>query len=113
MLKLLRLASIFLAAGSVTLATAGNTEAKKTFAEKSTATQSAEYPLTTCVVSEDKLEDADMGPPIDYIHQEAGRPDRVVRLCCKACVRDFKKDPARYLKLIDDAAAMPSPTAGG
>ena len=63
------------------------------------------YPLTTCVVSGDKLEDGDMGPPIDYIHKEEGKPDRVVRLCCKACIKTFKKDPAKYLKQIDDAAA--------
>jgi hypothetical protein len=28
-----------------------------------------------------------------------------VRLCCKGCVKEFKKDPAKYLKIIDDAAA--------
>jgi hypothetical protein len=61
--------------------------------------------MTTCVVSGDKLEDGDMGPPIDYIHKEEGKPDRLVRLCCKGCVKDFKKDPAKYLKMIDDAAA--------
>jgi hypothetical protein len=65
----------------------------------------AAYPMATCVVSGDKLEDGDMGPPIDYIHKEEGKPDRLVRLCCKGCVKDFKKDPAKYLKMIDDAAA--------
>jgi len=28
-----------------------------------------------------------------------------VRFCCKDCVRDFKKDPAKYLAMIDDAVA--------
>jgi hypothetical protein len=63
----------------------------------------AAYPLDTCVVSGEKLE-GDMGGPIDYIHKEAGKPDRLVRFCCKSCVKDFKKDPAKYLKKIDDAA---------
>lgn len=63
------------------------------------------YPLATCVVSGDKLEAGDMGPIIEYVHKEAGKPDRLVRLCCKGCVKDFKKDPAKYLKMIDDAAA--------
>ena len=46
-----------------------------------------------------------MGPPQDYVYRQEGKPDRLVRLCCNHCVRDFKKDPAKYLKMIDDAAA--------
>ena len=64
----------------------------------------ADYPLTTCVVSGDKL-DGDMGAPFDYVYKEDGKPDRLVRFCCKNCVKDFQKDPAKYLKMIDDAAA--------
>lgn len=65
----------------------------------------AEYPLTTCVVSGDELKAGSMGEPVDYIHKEAGKPDRLVRFCCKDCVKDFKKNPAKYLKMIDDGAA--------
>jgi hypothetical protein len=65
----------------------------------------ADYPLTTCVVSGDELKEGSMGGPVDYIHKEAGKPDRLVRFCCKDCVKDFKKDPAKYLKKIDEAAA--------
>jgi hypothetical protein len=65
----------------------------------------AAYPIATCVVSGDKLEDGDMGPVINYVHKEAGKPDRLVRLCCKGCIKKFNKEPAKYLKLIDDAAA--------
>lgn len=54
------------------------------------------YPLQTCVVSGEKL--GEMGKP--YIFTEAGRE---VRLCCKGCLKDFKKDPAKYLKKLDDA----------
>jgi hypothetical protein len=63
------------------------------------------YPLTTCVVSGDKLEDGEMGPPIDYVYKQEGKPDRLVRLCCKSCIKKFNKDPQKYLKMIDDAAA--------
>lgn len=63
------------------------------------------YPLTTCVVSGDKLEDGEMGPPVDYIYKQEGKPDRLVRLCCKSCIKKFNKDPQKYLKMIDDAAA--------
>lgn len=64
----------------------------------------AAYPLDTCVVSGETL-GGDMGGPIDYIHKEAGKPDRLVRFCCKACVKDFKKDPAKFLAKIDSAPA--------
>lgn len=69
------------------------------------AESTAPYPMTTCVVSGDKLEAGDMGPIIEYVHKEEGKPDRLVRLCCKGCVKDFKKDSAKFLKKIDDAAA--------
>ena len=66
----------------------------------------AAYPLTTCVISGEKLVDGgEMGDVVNYVHKEPGKPDRLVRLCCKGCLKDFKKDPAKYLKIIDDAAA--------
>ncbi len=65
----------------------------------------ADYPLDSCVVSDDNLEKNDMGPPQDWIYRQEGKPERLVVLCCNHCVKDFKKTPARYLKLIDEAAA--------
>ena len=65
----------------------------------------AAYPLTTCVVSDENLDGSDMGGPVDYIYKEKGKPDRLVRFCCKMCVPKFEKDPAKYLKKIDEAAA--------
>ena len=65
----------------------------------------AEYPIDTCVVSGDKFDGGDMGKPQDYVYKQAGKPDRLLRFCCKDCVKDFKKDPAEYLKALDDAAA--------
>lgn len=64
------------------------------------------YPLTTCVVSGETL--GDMGKPVDYIHKEEGKPDRLVKFCCKMCVGKFKKDPAKYLAILD---AAPAPAA--
>lgn len=71
----------------------------------------AEYPLDTCVVSGDKLE-GEMGGPIDYVHKEAGKPDLLVRFCCKACVKDFRKDPSKFLKKVDDAVAAKAGHSG-
>ncbi|MBI2497469.1 MAG: hypothetical protein HYV75_05980 [Opitutae bacterium] len=64
----------------------------------------AEYPLKTCVVSEEEIGGA-MGEGVDYVYQQADKPDRLVRFCCKDCRKDFDKEPAKYLKLIDEAAA--------
>lgn len=61
------------------------------------------YPLKTCVVSGEAL--GSMGDYVNYVHKEAGKPDRIVRFCCDGCIDDFKKEPARFLKKIDDAAA--------
>lgn len=63
----------------------------------------ADYPLTTCVVSGEKL--GSMGKPYVYVHKEEGKPDRVVQFCCRGCVKDFKKDPAQHLAKLDAAEA--------
>ncbi|MCX6894809.1 MAG: TRASH domain-containing protein, partial [Verrucomicrobia bacterium] len=54
------------------------------------------YPLQTCLVSGEKL--GEMGKPFIYTHE-----GREVRFCCKNCLKDFKKDPAKYLKKLDEA----------
>lgn len=70
----------------------------------------AAYPANFCVVSEDKL-GGDMGPPVDYVYKAEGKPDRLVRFCCKDCVKDFSKDPEKYLGALDKAAANKAATA--
>ncbi len=69
------------------------------------------YPLTTCVVSGEKL-GGDMGDPYIFTYKDkkiANDSGREVRLCCKSCLKDFEKDPAKYLKKIDEAAAKTKP----
>lgn len=64
----------------------------------------ADYPLDTCVISGDPLKgDDSMGEPLDYVYREEGKPDRLVRFCCKHCPPDFKKEPEKYLKEIENA----------
>ncbi|MEO6994473.1 MAG: hypothetical protein ABI273_12640 [Lacunisphaera sp.] len=65
----------------------------------------ATYPLTTCTVSGDPLEGGDMGKPQEFLYKEAGKPDLFVRFCCKDCIKDFNKEPVKYLKMIEDAEA--------
>jgi YHS domain-containing protein len=62
------------------------------------AAQKPAYPLETCVVTGEKL--GKMGDPVDYVYN-----NRLVRFCCKGCIPTFKKDPAKYLAMIDAAFA--------
>ncbi len=55
------------------------------------------YPLSTCVVSGEKL-GGDMGDPIDYVHN-----NRLVRFCCKGCVTKFEAEPAKFIAQLDKA----------
>lgn len=66
------------------------------------------YALKTCVVSGDKL-GGDMGEPVVLKYE-----GREVRFCCNDCVKDFKKDPKKYLKKLDEAeaAAATQPSDG-
>lgn len=56
-----------------------------------------EYPLKTCVVTDEKL--GSMGKPHVIKHE-----GKEVQFCCKGCKKDFKKEPAKYLKKIDEAS---------
>jgi hypothetical protein len=55
------------------------------------------YTLKTCIISGDKL-GGDMGEPYVFVHE-----DREIKLCCKGCLKDFNKNPAKYVKLIEQA----------
>jgi hypothetical protein len=54
------------------------------------------YPLKTCVVSGEDL--GAMGETCDKLYGT-----RLVRFCCSSCTASFEKEPAAYLKKIDDA----------
>jgi len=66
------------------------------------AVKAKAYPLETCIVSGEKLDtsaDAKMKPyTFTYEGQE-------VKLCCKSCEKDFKKEPAKYMAKIKEAAS--------
>lgn len=49
------------------------------------------YPLSTCFVSGDPLDD-----PVDALYG-----DRLLRFCCKGCLRSFNKNPAKFLPRLD------------
>ncbi|MBL8765272.1 MAG: hypothetical protein JNM07_13490 [Phycisphaerae bacterium] len=58
--------------------------------------QSKDYPLKTCPVSKDEL--GAMGEGKDLVI--AGR---LIRLCCASCEKDVRKDPVKFIAMIDEA----------
>ena len=51
------------------------------------------YPLEKCIVSDEKL--GEMGKPYVFTHE-----GQEIKLCCKSCLKDFNKNPAKYLKKL-------------
>ncbi len=86
-LSLLLLAAV-LSTGAVTITLA---------AEAPAASTPPAYPLKVCVVSGESL--GTMGKP--FVHTYEGRE---VQFCCKSCLKDFNKDPQKFIKKIDAAA---------
>jgi hypothetical protein len=68
-------------------------KAMATVNEALIAAQLKTYPLETCVISGEKL--GGMGEPINYLYGT-----KLVRFCCKSCVRGFEKDPAKGLAAL-------------
>lgn len=58
----------------------------------------AAYPLKKCVVSDEAF-GGEMGKPVKVTHEGTD-----VYLCCKSCLKDFKKDPAKYVQMVKEAA---------
>jgi len=65
-------------------------------ADEKKAEKAKPYTLKICPVSDEKL--GEMGAPYVFTHE-----GRQVKLCCKSCLKDFKKDPAKYIKKMDAA----------
>jgi hypothetical protein len=82
----------------VSMASAGAAETK--------SAQPKPYPLKTCIVSGEKL-DGDMGKPHVFTYQ-----DREIKLCCKGCVNAFNKEPAKFIKKLEEAEKTPEKPAG-
>jgi hypothetical protein len=60
------------------------------------------YPVETCLVSGEKL--GGMGKPYVFVHK-----GQEVKLCCKSCLKDFQKDPAKYTKALPANASVKPP----
>ncbi len=80
-------------------ALAGDTVDQKPKADQKSNAKLKPYKLKTCIVSGDKL-GGDMGEPVVYEYE-----GREIKFCCKSCIKDFKKEPAKYVKKIQEAEA--------
>ena len=72
---------------------------------KAAAAKAKPYPLKVCVVSDKKF-GGEMGDPYVFTHE-----GREVKLCCKGCLDDFKKDAAKYVKKMEAAEAKDAKAA--
>lgn len=73
-----------------------NKDAAKYLAKVDTAliaAQIASYPTKACPVSGEAL--GSMGDPIDRLYGT-----KLVRLCCKGCIKSYDKDPAKFAGIV-------------
>jgi hypothetical protein len=59
------------------------------------AKQKPDYPLETCIVSGEAF-GGEMGDPVDFVYD-----NQYFKLCCKGCIKDIKKDPAKYMQKLE------------
>ena len=87
------LSTALVLAGSLTLNAA---DENKTTDADVIAAQLPSYPLTTCPISKEAL--GEMGEPINLVAE-----GRLIRVCCKGCVKGVMKEPAKAIAEIDAA----------
>ncbi|MFT4543270.1 MAG: hypothetical protein ACI841_003765 [Planctomycetota bacterium] len=64
--------------------------------EQVIAAQTKNYPFESCIISDEALDS--MGGPLDFVHE-----GRLVRVCCKGCVKSFTRKSDRYFAKINAA----------
>lgn len=93
--------AVVLAAAFAAVSSIGHADGTNSVA----VTKPVPYPLTTCVVSGDKL-GGDMGPPIVFIYQDKAKGiSQEIKFCCPDCKPKFLANPDKYMKIIKHAKA--------
>ena len=90
---LLTVATLALLAGTPALVHAADTNSPGS----STNAVVKPYPLDYCLVSGDKI-GGDMGKPIVMVYK-----GQEMKFCCSDCPPKFKKNPEKYMKMLDEA----------
>jgi len=62
--------------------------------EKKADAAAKPYPLKTCIVSDNDLDS--MGEQASFVTQ-----GQTIKVCCKACIAKFEKNPPKYLKKLE------------
>jgi YHS domain-containing protein len=93
-MKLLNRINTLIAGGSLALALVALTSTA--LAEDKKTEKPKPYPLDKCIVSDEKL--GEMGKPFVFTYE-----GQEIKLCCKSCQKDFKKDPSKYIKKLASA----------
>jgi len=75
---------------------AGTAPAPAKIAKKAAAAKPKPYPLKTCLVSGDDLDEMD--DRVSLVHE-----GQVFEFCCKPCVKKFNKNPGKYVKALEEA----------
>ena len=91
MKRLHSIAAIALLAGAASFAVVG-CKTREDMHGSGASASGGTYPITKCVVSGEDLGDK----PYVFVHN-----GQQVKLCCKDCLADFKKDPAKYLSKLN------------
>lgn len=74
-------------------------DAKKHFEEidkKLIEQQIPYYPTDKCIVMGDDLFDDGEDIAVNYVYK-----NRLIRLCCKMCIKEFNASPAKYIEKLD------------
>lgn len=67
------------------------------------AVKAKPYPFDTCIVTGEKLDG--MGGAVVVV-----KDGQEFKFCCKGCIKDFNKDPARFVKKVAEADKAPVKT---
>jgi hypothetical protein len=80
-------------AGATTILFVGCSSSGHDHSSHSHGTAAAKpYPLTKCLVTDEGF---DHGKPYTFVHE-----GQEIKLCCKDCLADFKKEPSKYLSKL-------------
>ncbi len=65
--------------------------------QTTTSPQAVEVGNKFCPVSGNKVDDGKMGEAVKIEHN-----GKIYNLCCPMCIKDFKKNPEKYIKILEE-----------
>jgi YHS domain-containing protein len=93
---LLSVLALGLASCSATQPPPPGIDVERTVANRYPAPKPKPYPLKTCLVTGDGLDDMD--ERVSIVHE-----GQTFEFCCKPCVKKFYKNPGKYVKALEKA----------